>query len=97
MEVQIIGIDKKLLLIQQVNFFMNINNLKLIENIIKRLNEIDFVLHIGDISYAVGDSSEWDEFMNQITPIAQKVPYMTCIGNHERDFPNSGILIYRKY
>eukprot|EP00698_Gefionella_okellyi_P020824 TRINITY_DN6617_c0_g1_i1.p1 TRINITY_DN6617_c0_g1~~TRINITY_DN6617_c0_g1_i1.p1 ORF type:complete len:564 (+),score=100.33 TRINITY_DN6617_c0_g1_i1:99-1694(+) len=48
------------------------------------------VLHVGDISYAVGYSSQWDEFMAQIQPIAARVPYMTCIGNHERDFPLSG-------
>jgi acid phosphatase type 7 len=30
----------------------------------------DFVLHIGDIAYAVGYLSEWDEFMAQIEPVA---------------------------
>jgi hypothetical protein len=54
------------------------------------LQDTDLVLHIGDISYAVGYSSQWDTFMDQIEPIASYVPYMTCIGNHERDFPNSG-------
>lgn len=28
--------------------------------------------------------------MDQIAPIAQRVPYMTLPGNHERDFPDSG-------
>lgn len=28
--------------------------------------------------------------MNQILPLATSIPYMTCIGNHERDFPDSG-------
>ena len=35
------------------------------------------VLHIGDISYAVGYASEWDEFMSQIEPVAARVPWMT--------------------
>jgi hypothetical protein len=26
----------------------------------------------------------------QVEPLATQLPYMTCIGNHERDFPNSG-------
>jgi len=54
-----------------------------------RIEEVDLILHIGDISYAVGYSSQWNEFMHEIEPIAGRVPYMTCPGNHERDFPNS--------
>ena len=69
----------------------------------------DAVLHIGDISYAVGFnfhsssiylsfsflfyrsySSEWDSFEHEIAPVASRVPYLTCIGNHERDMPFSG-------
>ncbi|ETO29009.1 hypothetical protein RFI_08120, partial [Reticulomyxa filosa] len=34
-------------------------------------------------NYAVGYESEWDDFMHQIGPIANHVPYMTGIGNHE--------------
>jgi len=59
-------------------------------NILSILEEINLVLHIGDISYAVGYSSQWDSFMQQIEPIATRVSYMTLPGNHERDYPNSG-------
>lgn len=59
-------------------------------NVLRRIKEIDLVLHIGDISYAVGYSAQWDEFLNQIYPVASRVPYMTCIGNHERDYLQSG-------
>lgn len=45
------------------------------------------ISHIGDISYARGYSWVWDEFFAQIEPIASKVPYHVCIGNHEYDFP----------
>lgn len=51
---------------------------------------VDLVLHIGDISYATGFLGEWDYFLDLITPTASKIPYMTAIGNHERDFPESG-------
>eukprot|EP00250_Pteridium_aquilinum_P021385 c25104_g1_i1 orf=356-1489(-) len=51
---------------------------------------VDMVLHIGDISYATGFLAEWDYFLDLITPISSKIPYMTAIGNHERDFPDSG-------
>jgi hypothetical protein len=33
---------------------------------------------------------QWDNFMQQMEPIISQVPYMTAIGNHERDWPNSG-------
>ena len=56
----------------------------------KELSSTDVVMHIGDISYARGYASVWDEFFDQIQGIATAVPYMVCIGNHERDFPKSG-------
>ena len=40
------------------------------------LNNIDMVLHIGDICYANGYLSQWDQFTAQIEPIASAVPYM---------------------
>ncbi|KAH7660707.1 Phosphodiesterase I protein [Dioscorea alata] len=46
------------------------------------------VSHIGDISYARGFSWIWDEFFNQIEPIASRLPYHVCIGNHEYDWPS---------
>ncbi|KAJ9558210.1 hypothetical protein OSB04_012824 [Centaurea solstitialis] len=51
---------------------------------------IDSVFHIGDISYATGFLVEWDYFLHLISPIASKVSYMTAIGNHERDYVNTG-------
>ncbi|KAE8648459.1 nucleotide pyrophosphatase/phosphodiesterase-like [Cucumis sativus] len=52
--------------------------------------EIDGVFHIGDISYATGFLVEWDFFLHLINPIASRLPYMTAIGNHERDYLKSG-------
>lgn len=34
------------------------------------------VVHIGDISYANGYLSQWDQFTAQVEPIASTVPYM---------------------
>ncbi|XP_058782395.1 probable inactive purple acid phosphatase 27 [Vicia villosa] len=53
-------------------------------------NNVNSVFHIGDISYATGFLAEWDFFMNLISPVASRVSYMTAIGNHERDYVNSG-------
>eukprot|EP00253_Pinus_taeda_P001359 PITA_01359 len=46
-----------------------------------------FISHIGDISYARGYAWLWDAFFTQIEPLASKVPYHVCIGNHEYDWP----------
>lgn len=60
------------------------------DQLIKDLKNIDIVFHIGDISYANGYISQWDQFTAQVEPIASTVPYMIGSGNHERDWPNSG-------
>jgi len=43
----------------------------------------DFLLHIGDISYAVGREWTWDQFFAAIEPVATNLPYMTAVGNHD--------------
>ncbi|KAI9170523.1 hypothetical protein LWI28_029193 [Acer negundo] len=53
---------------------------------------VDSIFHIGDISYATGFLVEWDYFLHLINPLASRVPYMTAIGNHERDYVDSGSL-----
>ncbi|CAK9311464.1 unnamed protein product [Citrullus colocynthis] len=52
--------------------------------------KVDAIFHIGDISYATGFLIEWDFFLHLINPIASRLPYMTAIGNHERDYDESG-------
>ncbi|KAL4439452.1 hypothetical protein ABPG77_008781 [Micractinium sp. CCAP 211/92] len=48
------------------------------------------LVHNGDISYARGFSSQWDRFFDQLGPVVRRVPYVTTVGNHERDWPASG-------
>eukprot|EP00474_Spongospora_subterranea_P010166 CRZ10624.1 hypothetical protein [Spongospora subterranea] len=62
---------------------------KTTEYLIDNLELADFLLHIGDISYAVGFQSSWDSFLDQIAPISMALPYQTAIGNHERDYEGS--------
>lgn len=59
------------------------------KQIINDLENIDMVIHIGDLSYANGYLSQWDQFTAQIEPIASTVPYMIGSGNHERDWPDT--------
>ncbi|XP_059648756.1 probable inactive purple acid phosphatase 1 [Cornus florida] len=60
------------------------------KQLIEDLKNIDIVFHIGDICYANGYLSQWDQFTSQIEPIASTVPYMIASGNHERDWPGTG-------
>ncbi|KAA8532899.1 hypothetical protein F0562_032984 [Nyssa sinensis] len=60
------------------------------KQLIRNLKNIDIVFHIGDICYANGYLSQWDQFTSQIEPIASTVPYMIASGNHERDWPGTG-------
>lgn len=60
------------------------------DQLINDLDNIDIVFHIGDITYANGYISQWDQFTSQVEPIASTVPYMIASGNHERDWPGSG-------
>ncbi|XP_020627463.1 acid phosphatase type 7-like [Orbicella faveolata] len=47
----------------------------------------DVILHVGDFAYdmhSLQDNARvGDKFMNEIQPIAARVPYMTCPGNHD--------------
>ncbi|KAK1295222.1 putative inactive purple acid phosphatase 27 [Acorus calamus] len=60
------------------------------DQLVKDLENIDIVFHIGDITYANGYISQWDQFTSQVEPIASAVPYMIGSGNHERDWPGTG-------
>lgn len=46
------------------------------DQLISDLDNIDIVFHIGDITYANGYISQWDQFTSQVEPIASTVPYM---------------------
>ena len=51
--------------------------------------DAEMVLHIGDISYACGFLSEWNNFFYQIEPVASTKAWMPGIGNHEQGFSGS--------
>ncbi|KAK3043259.1 hypothetical protein RJ639_002502 [Escallonia herrerae] len=60
------------------------------DQLIDDLENFDIVFHIGDLVYANGYISQWDQFTSQVEPIASAVPYMVASGNHERDWPGTG-------
>ena len=52
---------------------------------------IDAVFLFGDLSYAVGYISVWDEFLHQMSSnFAHKIPFVVNSGNHEFDYFESG-------
>ncbi|XP_047319935.1 probable inactive purple acid phosphatase 2 [Impatiens glandulifera] len=67
----------------------SISTIKWITRDLEALGDVAAMIsHVGDISYARGYSWIWDHFFTQIQPIAAKVPYHVCIGNHEYDWPS---------
>jgi hypothetical protein len=48
------------------------------------------VVHAGDLAYAIGYAHKWDIFASRLAGLADRLPYMTGLGNHERDWPGSG-------
>ena len=48
---------------------------------------IDAAFLFGDLSYATGYASVWDEWQEEITPWASRVPFLVNMGNHEFDSP----------
>jgi hypothetical protein len=44
-------------------------------------NDLDFLIHIGDLSYSDGRVALWDSWMDIIEPYASKLPYHVSIGS----------------
>ena len=46
----------------------------------------DVLFHIGDIAYNLHErhGHQGHDYMNLVEPIASRIPYMTCPGNHEQ-------------
>ncbi|CAI5741701.1 unnamed protein product [Hyaloperonospora brassicae] len=59
--------------------------------------KVDFIYHLGDISYADNDfltgrtafgffyEEVWNKFMNSLTSVMRRMPYMVVVGNHEAE------------
>jgi len=46
-------------------------------------HEVDFILHVGDVSYADGYQARWDDYFRTVEKFAANIPYMVTVGNHE--------------
>ena len=55
--------------------------------ILANMDDVDVIVHVGDISYAVGNERIWSDWFKMIEPVTTKIPYHVCLGNHEYDWP----------
>lgn len=46
-------------------------------------DEIDFILHAGDMSYADSDQSRWESWFDKVEFLSTKLPWYVSTGNHE--------------
>ncbi|XP_028155946.1 acid phosphatase type 7 isoform X2 [Ostrinia furnacalis] len=48
-------------------------------------DKYDMILHVGDFAYDMNEQEGrvGDAFMRKLQPVAARLPYMTCPGNHE--------------
>ncbi|PAA68684.1 hypothetical protein BOX15_Mlig011833g1 [Macrostomum lignano] len=55
---------------------------------VTRQRMYDAIVHVGDFAYDMPDENGavGDRFMQMLQPIASRVPYMTCVGNHEEKY-----------
>lgn len=44
---------------------------------------IQMILHAGDMSYADTNAARWDSYGQKMEPLASRVQWMVCPGNHE--------------
>ncbi|GAB9470291.1 hypothetical protein Gpo141_00007541 [Globisporangium polare] len=73
------------------------NSVDTIKYVNTLVGEVDFVYHIGDVSYADDDylaagalykfgyEQVWNNWTNSLSPIMTTTPYMVVVGNHEAE------------
>ncbi|MEW5301545.1 MAG: hypothetical protein WDW36_004400 [Sanguina aurantia] len=66
------------------------NSVKLPAALVAAESDAQLALLIGDLAYALGYGADWDVFGQQFEEAFTMWPLLTGVGNHERDFPNTG-------
>ncbi len=62
-------------------------------NTVKQLlyhDNVQMMLHAGDLSYADCEQPLWDSYGEMIEPLAKHIPWMVCPGNHEIEYADDG-------
>eukprot|EP00884_Botryococcus_braunii_P013968 jgi/Botrbrau1/22572/Bobra.176_1s0005.1 len=71
-------------------WWQQIGSLQTLRHLLQDAATHSLLIHNGDISYACGYATQWDVYMEMMEPLVTQLPYMTLIGNHERDWPGTG-------
>jgi len=53
--------------------------LNVTDALVKDIDNYDIIFSNGDITYADGYLSEWDQFVDQISPLTKRIPYMVSM------------------
>jgi hypothetical protein len=56
-----------------------------LEKLLKRQDELDVLIHGGDLAYARGRQNEWDAFGRFMMPLTSKTPMQVAVGNQEEE------------
>lgn len=59
--------------------------------------EIQMVLHAGDLSYADSNGPRWDSYMRLVEPVASRLQWMVSPGNHEIEFDYASGAAFQPY
>jgi Purple acid Phosphatase, N-terminal domain/Calcineurin-like phosphoesterase len=59
---------------------------KFLKERIDSIDDLQFLLHIGDLGYGRGDVDVWNTWHNLIAPFSGRIPYHVSIGNHEYSY-----------
>ncbi|MHA1953258.1 MAG: fibronectin type III domain-containing protein [Candidatus Heimdallarchaeaceae archaeon] len=63
-------------------------NRKMMVNIVNTIQDIDFVLYSGDFVELARQQDQWYKWFNDYTPLTTHIPFMTALGNHEKNNTN---------
>lgn len=59
-------------------------------------NNFTSMIHVGDLSYADNYEPRWDSWQQMVAPLAQGLPWMTVVGNHEIEL-DSNLATFEAY
>jgi 3',5'-cyclic AMP phosphodiesterase CpdA len=68
---------------------------RLLEAAARRHREVDFIIMAGDLVDRGNERTNWDHFFLRAAPVFDRVPVMTCAGNHE--YLDVGPRLYRAF
>lgn len=59
------------------------NSSNTLARMIEKVDQVDFWIHPGDLSYSDGEQRVWNVWGREIEPIVSKIPWVVSCGNHE--------------